>query len=314
MTAVVVGIDAGGSHTRCAVVDTDGRVLGRADTDGANPISTSAVSVALTAALRASLGSLRRADALVLGLAGSRALGRDAADRLLAAAVDDTGLVVDRLIVCTDVEAAYAAGTAEPDGAVLVAGSGAVAARIIGFGIARSVDGHGYLLGDRGSAAWLGRKAVQAVLAELEGRGPRTALTPSVLDRLPTTLRAEEGDEQALVTVAYAHPPARLGEFAPLVESCAMQGDPVAVDLLEAAVGALVATARPVAADPFVVTGGVAGGAGLLGRRVRDSLRRDLGVQPLVVGDARFGAVALAFRALPTPATAAAESIIRTTA
>src|SRR5699024_420991 len=56
-------------------------------------------------------------------------------------------------------------------------------------GVARR-DGMGWLLGDIGSAVWLGRRTLQAVAADLDQRGRRTVLTERVGEMLDLDLRA----------------------------------------------------------------------------------------------------------------------------
>ncbi len=65
-----------------------------------------------------------------------------------------------------DAVTAFAAGTPEPSGAVLIAGTGAVAALIDGHEIMRAADGLGWLLGDVGSGRWMGLQAVRAAVRD----------------------------------------------------------------------------------------------------------------------------------------------------
>jgi N-acetylglucosamine kinase-like BadF-type ATPase len=57
----------------------------------------------------------------------------------------------------------------EPEGAVLIAGTGAVPALVNGLDIIRTTDGHGWLLRDEGSGTWLG---LQALNQPHDGRPP----------------------------------------------------------------------------------------------------------------------------------------------
>ena len=84
-------------------------------------------------------------------------------------------------MVVPDLLAAFAAGTPAASGAVLVAGTGAGAAAVVDRQVVRQADGAGWLLGDIGSAVWLAREALVAVVAALDGRGPATALTEPLL-------------------------------------------------------------------------------------------------------------------------------------
>ncbi|MCP9967283.1 ATPase [Actinomadura madurae] len=75
---------------------------------------------------------------------------------------------------------AFAAGTSEPKGIVVFSGTGAGAAVINDGAIVQRADGYGWLVGDEGSAVWLGKEAVRAALAAYDGRGSPTLLTDSV--------------------------------------------------------------------------------------------------------------------------------------
>ncbi|MFD0804103.1 N-acetylglucosamine kinase, partial [Streptomonospora algeriensis] len=59
---VVLGLDAGGTSTRCAAVSPDGEVLGYGRAAGANSFSGSDPAAALEQALRGALAGLGAAD------------------------------------------------------------------------------------------------------------------------------------------------------------------------------------------------------------------------------------------------------------
>jgi glucosamine kinase len=65
-------------------------------------------------------------------------------------------------------------------GVVVAAGTGVVTLAVGSTDVAR-IDGWGYLIGDAGSAYWLGRAALDAALRAYDGRGPATELTGSML-------------------------------------------------------------------------------------------------------------------------------------
>ena len=82
-------------------------------------------------------------------------------------------------------------------------------------------DGLGWLLGaDEGSGFWIGQRVVRAALADLDGRGPATALTPLLLARLGVAAPSGAGDREpilSLVRALYDGPPVRLADHARLV-------------------------------------------------------------------------------------------------
>jgi N-acetylglucosamine kinase-like BadF-type ATPase len=177
----VVGIDAGGTKTRCVVLTLGGALAGSGTGPGANPNSGGDTAGALTTALREALGDLDRTHILtgVFGIAGAGSAGRPAAVAAARQAWQAVGLRGSPAVV-TDIAVAFAAGTSEPKGIVVFSGTGAGAAVINDGAIVQRADGYGWLVGDEGSAVWLGKEAVRAALAAYDGRGSPTLLTDSV--------------------------------------------------------------------------------------------------------------------------------------
>ncbi|GAA2745217.1 N-acetylglucosamine kinase [Kitasatospora cinereorecta] len=259
--ALVLGLDVGGSTTRVLVADLDGRPRGAARGEGGNPVShgEAAAARAIADTLRRALADVdpARVAAGVIGLAGGLVAGP-----VLRAVWPEAGLTVTPLLV-SDAELAYAAGTAEPDGTVLISGTGAVAAECRDFAPVRTADGHGWLLGDRGSGYWLGRAAVAATLTAFDRAAPAlpAGLPAVVTDALVGPLPAGAVPRAAVITAAHAHAPVRLARLAPLVLDLAAAGDPDATRLVEQAADHLLdtlATVRtPDSTLPVVLAGGV---------------------------------------------------------
>ncbi|WP_342775075.1 N-acetylglucosamine kinase [Nonomuraea diastatica] len=181
MQSLVVGVDAGATSTRVAVHTLDGTRVGYARAGAGNPTAhglTKAVS-AIATALGQALGSLdgSRVVASLAGVAGHvqemvPALAKVWAGHGIAAGPRYMG----------DVPIAYAAGSPEPDGSLLLSGTGAVAARIAGFELGVVADGLGWLLGDAGSGFWIGREAAKAVVDAFDRGLPVAALDHTAPD------------------------------------------------------------------------------------------------------------------------------------
>lgn len=289
-----VGIDAGGTSTRCAVLTPGGAVVGYGTGPGANRNSGGDPVQALTTALRAALADLDTTTVAggVFGMAGAGAAGRPACCQAAQAAWRAVGLPGVPEVV-TDIAVAFAAGTDQRAGIVVFAGTGAGAAVIDDGAIVRRADGYGWLVGDEGSGVWLGREAVRAALAAYDGRGPRTVLA----DTVPRVMLGEDAPvladlvagaasygagpdrgpgwagvgrmssrsplPQAIVKEVYASRPAALGRLAPLVSQAAEAGDPVAVAITEEAAHWLLADVDAV--RPALSGLGYAGGFGVSG-------------------------------------------------
>ncbi|GID13753.1 N-acetylglucosamine kinase [Actinocatenispora rupis] len=302
---LVMGADVGGTSAKVVLADASGRVLGRGTGPGGNLRSSVGDPAGnIGGALRAALGDHDPAGVVagVIGMAGSAAVP-ERAQEIADGAWRTAGLGGSPL-VRTDLDIAYAAGATGPDGALLLAGTGAVAAAYQGFRMVERCDGLGWLLGDEGSAVWFGLAAVRAAAADLDGRGPGTELT----GRVGELLRPESptGDpRQDLVAVAYQWPPARFGELAPTVTAAAEDGDEVAGRILADGCAALVRTALVVAADApcLVLAGSLLTSAGPIADRVRAALAPYVPVEPVAAPDPVAGAVLDALRAadLPVP-------------
>jgi N-acetylglucosamine kinase-like BadF-type ATPase len=241
---VALGLDIGGSSTRALVVGSDGTRHGSGRAPGANLTSHSAESglAAVAAALSAALRGLdpARVRAAVIGTAGPKNL----AVPEIAAALDriwlDAGLGCGYEVVA-DATVAFVAGTGDPDGTLVLSGTGALVARVEHRRLAQIVDGHGWLLGDQGSGFWLGREAVRRTLRALDRRVEPGPLGQAVLHRLVgTTPTGSARDVSAeLVFTVHRRLPVALAELAPLVTAAA-GADPVADDILDLAAGHLV--------------------------------------------------------------------------
>ncbi|MGH3387940.1 MAG: BadF/BadG/BcrA/BcrD ATPase family protein [Actinomadura sp.] len=168
----------------------NGDLAGSGTGPGANPNSGGDTAGALTTALRAAVRGLDRSLILngVFGIAGAGAAGRPAAVAAARRAWRAVGLRGSPAVV-TDIAVAFAAGTTAREGIVVFSGTGAGAAAISAGAIKRRADGYGWLVGDEGSAVWLGREAVRAVLTAYDGRGSPTLLAESVPQALLGTAR-----------------------------------------------------------------------------------------------------------------------------
>ncbi|NUT47611.1 MAG: ATPase [Saccharothrix sp.] len=293
----VVGLDAGGTSTRALVLDLDGTRLGAGVAGGANPnshppeVAAGHVGQALAAALEGL--DAAKVESGVLGMAGASKLTDPAVAALFEAAWTGAGLRCP-LRVITDCEAAFATGTASPDGTVLVAGTGSIAARVEHHELVSTAGGYGWLLGDEGSAFWLGREAVRATLRALERDAP-DALTTAVLSRagIPDLPRRDQW--RRLITTANEAAPIALATYAPLVTAHATA--PSADRVITAAVDALadLAEATRPAGDgtPIVLMGSLIHAAPL-GARLKRELVSRTGAPIAVATEGAAGAAWLA--------------------
>jgi len=308
---VVIGVDAGGTATRCVVVGLDGELLGRGTGGGANQFSSPDPAAALEGAVRSAVRDARGGIAVraaVFGMAGASAAGRARAVETARGAWRAAGLHGEPR-VSDDIAVAFASGSAAAEGAVLIAGTGAVAASVRDGVVVRRCDGYGWLLGDAGSAVWIGLEGLRAALAAVDGRGGPTVLT----ERLADALDIAPGDPQEVIRVVYARRPAELGALAPEVTAAATGGDTEAARICERAAERLLESLAAAVPDPAPgLPVGFAGGvlaAGPVADRVRAGVRARFGTEPLSAADGALGAAGLALRGAGAPASAHARLI-----
>lgn len=319
-TALVLGGDLGGTSTRIVIADPEGNVVGRGAAAGGNPTSHPASAAAnFGQALHAAVAGLdpTAVKAAVIGMAGSVALGRPDVQAQFDAAWAGAGLT-SKPDVIGDLEVAFASGTPEPDGTVLIAGTGTNAGLMRDHQLIRTADGHGWLLGDDGSGFWLGREAVRSVLRALDlgesigllGKAVVRAILP---DRDEQTVVIREGYDALrddLIRTVNSRPPVQLAELARTVAAAYEQNDDTAHALVKRAADLLTETvARLRTTDdrgPLVLAGSVAGESSPVGRLIRETLRQHFSGEVLTARDGVGGATWLALGALdPALATRA---------
>jgi glucosamine kinase len=333
-----LAVDAGGTSTRCVAVDGEGVCHGYGRAASGNPVSAGpelaarSVAVAAAAALAQAGWSGDDVGLVLLAMAGASALSEPGpfARELAALGVDAP------VVFAPDLLATFCSGTWLPRGYALVAGTGATAVRVEGGAVVRAADGLGWLLGDDGSGFWIGRHVARAAAADLDGRGPRTALTGLLLGELGlaegvgdgagTGTRTGAGTGtgtgtgsidvdvdvdarqqgrpavlQLLIERLYALRPVELARFAGLAFAAAAAGDPVASAVVRDAADALVRTldtVRDPALDGPIVLGGgtLALHPTLVARITAEHTRGGSAPEVHVVADGALGAAVIALR------------------
>jgi glucosamine kinase len=283
----IIGVDGGGTGTRARLATLDGVVLG---TGEAGPSALGqGIDQAWSHVLQAAAQAFQHAGlvpaapgecAMGLGLSGVHVPSRReaflrAAPRFAQLALDDDGATT-----------LFGAHRGQP-GAVVAAGTGSIGEALRRDGRRVTVSGWGFGIGDEGSGAWLGQRAVQRAHHALDGRAPAGALARAVWSQAGATRDAMLAWGEQAGQAAYA-------QLAPLVFECEA-ADPAAAALIAEAVAALSQVAQaldPEAALPMVVTGSV-------GQRLQPRFAPALLARCVeAAGDSADGALHLIRRAL----------------
>jgi N-acetylglucosamine kinase-like BadF-type ATPase len=150
-----------------------------------------------------------------------------------------------RLIVTTDAVIALAGATSAGLGIAVIAGTGSIAFGRNAEGRVARAGGWGYAFGDEGGGFDTVRQALRAALRMEEGWGPPTSLRAALL--AATGLLS--ANEMLHRFYGDAWPRARVAALGPLVDAAALQGDGVAVEILNRAAQELALLAAAVRAQ-----------------------------------------------------------------
>ena len=256
----VLGIDAGGTKTVALLADGDGRILAEGRAGGANLQTDGELQVEKVlhdVIEQVTRGRNITPAAVCLGMAG---VDREADGRTIREIMRRLGYRSNTLIV-NDALIALVAGAGPSPGLVVISGTGSIAFGVSHRGLAARAGGWGPTLGDEGSGYWIGRRALEAVTREADGRGPRTQLTQLVLDHFQLP------GPQSLVAEIYHQPQGRraIAALAPLVDGARADGDLVAGEIMIEAADELAKAAESVIARlemrgeqfPILLAGGI---------------------------------------------------------
>ncbi|MBN43277.1 MAG: ATPase [Alphaproteobacteria bacterium] len=249
-------VDGGASNTRVALFDEAGHRLGLTVT---GPTSLTVRGTDAWIEILAALENLSRAVALDaaylsrthfgIGLAGANNGAQR--QKFLDAAPDNCALRVS-----TDAYIAALAAHGGSPGAVIIIGTGSVGYRIEAAGRCRIVGGWGFPIGDEGSGAWIGRRAVAQIAQIVD-----TRFRKRVTDMHRAVMAVTGNSRDVLLDWLLAAPPARFAELAPLVVEHAGRGDTAALEIVSEAGREIDALADALDSSrriPLALSGGLA--------------------------------------------------------
>jgi len=221
-----LGIDGGGSKTRCLIGDK-ASVLGAGSAAGCNVLRVG------EACARDSLtGAIH--EACVQAGISPRQLARTCAG-IAGAADDGVASLVQRLLieviggaieVIGDMEIALESAFADGIGVVVIAGTGSIAYGRNGHGDTARAGGWGRMVSDEGSGHWIGVEAIRQAL-QAHDRGQADEL----LEKLVSALQIETVND--LAARVNAHPTPDFASLFPVVQEAAETGSQIAVGVLD---------------------------------------------------------------------------------
>ena len=271
--AYYLGIDGGGTKTRCVLGD-ETMVLATAMSGGSNIVrlgetqAREAVHTAVRQVCATANISPAQISAICIGAAGADRPAIAAKIRtILVKLISEIApeIVLTKIEVVGDMTIALEAAFGAGPGVIAIAGTGSIAYGRDANGHTARAGGWGFAISDEGSGHWIGRRAISAILSARD-QGLETALTAMVLQ----AWKLNTIDE--LIQQANSTPAPDFPRLFPIVLRAADEGDSMARDLLNdagsklATLAAIVvrrlapdnpAAMLPVATLPIAMTGSV---------------------------------------------------------
>lgn len=180
-TDIFLGIDGGGTKCKARLEDANGNLLGEATTGPANAARNLADSV--SAIIEASEKVVSQANIQGLSLsrihAGIGLAGINIPH--VKQAFLEQSLPFANWKVTTDLHIACLGAHLGQDGAIVIVGTGSSGVAIHNeqqF----EIGGHGFVVGDKGSGAWLGKMAISHCLETLDGLSPDNQLCEQIME------------------------------------------------------------------------------------------------------------------------------------
>lgn len=248
-------LDGGGTGCRAKIYSVAGQELSRISVGPANLTSDFEaahrnIGEAITAVYSAAglPADARSSGIAVLGVAGAEVA--DAAARIQDGLLTGLGFANFKVVSDRDITVAGVLGS--EDGTLAQIGTGSFFVHR-GNGRTRQAGGHGLILGDECSGAWLGRELLRATIRATDGTGDNSPLATAILSEF-------ENDPHNLILFARDASAADFAAYAPHLFSAAETGDLVASSIVGQAVADLeriVTIIEDGATPPMFLCGGL---------------------------------------------------------
>jgi N-acetylglucosamine kinase-like BadF-type ATPase len=227
-----LGVDGGGTNCRAVILSATDEVLGEGRAEAANHIrvgmetAINHVVQAITQACKQAEIELSEISAACVGLAG---VSHPEHHRQMLAALKEA-LPIPSITLETDARVALAGATGASPGVVIIAGTGSIACGVNSRGRFARAGGWGPAMGDEGSGAYIGRRALESVMMSYDYRGEPTSMMEPILRHFGVTSPPE------LPSVIYDDPDKAMSEIPQLSKIAVMaaeEGDKVASEILK---------------------------------------------------------------------------------
>lgn len=265
MKTFVLGLDGGGTKTAVMAMDLNGQILfeftaGAININGEDNANVQKNMAEIFRRLSEHVNRFSRGEAAGNSLTSAHSSAPDGLEACLALCAGAAGVSNPKAAACLeaavrhagyrgpvsikgDHEAALCGALKKPWGMILIAGTGSICYGKTLLSESHRTGGFGYLIDDEGSGYAIGRDILSAVVRAYDGRGPETALTPMVYDRLKLT------EIRELIGFVYSDKTNKrdIAALSPLLTQALSQQDPAALAIASKSSLELVRLVQPVA-------------------------------------------------------------------
>jgi len=229
----LIGIDGGGTKTDSAITDLSGNIIHQTTGKASNFLVVGIEEAVenIFALVEENLfkleGDFADVKQIVIGVAGA---GRKEDAQLLEKSFKDyanqQGIHFKGVKVVSDAHIALEGAFPDSAGCILIAGTGSILFGKDENGIIHRVGGFGRLIGDEGSGYSIGRKALNAVSKESDGRGEATLISELL------NAKMNSSSSTSIINEVYKEK-LDVASVAKIVIEAAEEGDPIAEDILD---------------------------------------------------------------------------------
>lgn len=230
----LIGIDGGGTKTKCVVTDLSMTILFECFGGPSNflMLGTEKVSETILSLVEQSKSALNCEygdfAAIVLGTTGAgRRNDAEMLENAFNKYINEKGITLNCFRVESDARIALEGAFSGKPGSILIAGTGSIMFGKDSAGVIHRVGGFGRFIGDEGSGFFIGKLGLTAVSKQFDGRGKETLLTKLLFEKFNIST------PEVLITEIYKNN-FDIASVAPLVLEAAAQGDEACLNIVEA--------------------------------------------------------------------------------
>lgn len=229
-----IGIDGGGTKTKCFLSDINLNIIDECIGEASNFLVSGLNEVnkrlfkLISSCLKENKLHFTDISSIVIGTAGAgRVVDAENLRKSFIRFLNSKKISFKNFHVVSDARIALEGAFSGNPGSILIAGTGSIIFGKDKNGKIHRAGGFGRLIGDEGSGYSIGRKALNAVSKELDGRSGKTKIT----ELLKRKYKIKSGDD--LIISIYRKKNLELSAVVPLVLEAAENKDKIASKIIE---------------------------------------------------------------------------------